>query len=108
MEQLPHGVETLLGEHGVRLSGGQRQRVALARAFYHGRGVRVMDEATSSLDNETEQEIVNEILQLKRKKTMIVIAHRLTTLRYCDQIYRLENGSIIEYGTYEDIVKPKS
>jgi len=108
MEQLPHGVETLLGEHGVRLSGGQRQRVALARAFYHGRGVRVMDEATSSLDNETEQEIVNEILQLKRKKTMIVIAHRLTTLRYCDQIYRLENGSIIEYGTYEDIVKLKS
>lgn len=108
MEQLPHCVETLLGGLGVRLSGGQSQRVALARAFYHGCGVRVMDEATSSLDDETEQEIVNEILQLKRKKTMIVIAHRLTTLRYCDQIYCLENGSIIEYGTYEDIVKPKS
>ena len=83
----------------------QRQRVALARAFYHEREVIVMDEATSSIDNETEQEIVNEILQLKGKKTMIIIAHRLTTLRYCDRIYRLENGNIIEHGTYEEIIK---
>jgi ATP-binding cassette, subfamily B, bacterial PglK len=105
VDQLPQGVETLLGERGVRLSGGQRQRVALARAFYHGREVIVMDEATSSIDNETEEEIVNEILQLKGKKTMIVIAHRLTTLRHCDQIYRLDNGKIIEHGTYEEINK---
>ena len=64
-----------------------------------------MDEGTSSIDYETEQEIVNEILQLKGKKTMIVIAHRLTTLRYCDHIYRLENGGIIKHGTYEEIIK---
>ena len=90
MGQLPQGINTFLGERGVRLSGGQRQRVALARAFYHGRDVLVMDEATSALDNETEKEIVAEIQRLKGQKTMIVIAHRLTTVKHCDRIYRLE------------------
>ncbi len=95
VEQLPQGVETILGERGIRLSGGQRQRVALARAFYHGRNVLVMDEATSALDNETEKEIVAEIQRLKGQKTMIVIAHRLTTVQHCDRIYRLEQGKIV-------------
>ena len=103
VEQLPKGVNTILGERGVRLSGGQRQRVALARAFYHGRSVLVMDEATSALDNETEREIVAEIQRLKGQKTMIVIAHRLTTVQHCDRIYRLEQGKIIEAGTPKQV-----
>jgi len=102
--QLPEGVETMLGERGIRLSGGQRQRVALARAFYHDRNVLVMDEATSALDNETEQEIVEEIKQLKGRKTLIVIAHRLTTVQHCDRIYRLHDGEVVDQGTYESVV----
>ena len=109
VEQLPRGVDTMLGERGVRLSGGQRQRVALARAFYHGRSVLVMDEATSALDNETEKEIVAEIQRLKGQKTMIVIAHRLTTVQHCDRIYRLEQGRIVEEGTPDKMLKlPKA
>lgn len=107
VEQLPDGVETLLGERGIRLSGGQRQRVALARAFYHGRSVLVMDEATSSLDNETELEIVNEIKHFKGKKTLIVIAHRLSTVQHCTRIYRLENGEIIDSGAPEQMLANK-
>ncbi len=94
-EQLPQGVDTVLGERGIRLSGGQRQRIALARAFYHERDILIMDEATSALDNETEREIVREIEQLKGDKTMIVISHRLTTLQHCDRIYELKDGKII-------------
>jgi len=104
VEQLPEGIDTVLGERGVRLSGGQRQRVALARAFYHGRNVLVMDEATSALDNETEHEIVEEIRKLHGVKTLIVIAHRLTTLKYCDRIFKLENGELTEEGDYESII----
>jgi len=101
---LPHGVNTHIGERGVRLSGGQRQRVALARALYHKRGILVLDEATSALDDDTEREIVKEIQELKGEKTMIVIAHRLTTLRHCDRIYRLDKGRIVESGPYEEVV----
>ena len=104
MEQLPNGVETLLGERGLRLSGGQRQRVALARAFYHRRNVLVMDEATSALDDSTEKEIVKEIKHLKGKITMIVIAHRLTTVQHCDRIYRLDNGRIENEGSPEKVL----
>ena len=104
VQELPDGVETILGERGVRLSGGQRQRVALARAFYHGRSVLVMDEATSALDYETEHEVVEEIKQLKGQKTIIVIAHRLTTVQNCDRIYRLDKGKIVEQGSYADVV----
>ncbi len=104
VQELPDGVETIIGERGIRLSGGQRQRVALARAFYHGRSVLVMDEATSALDYETEHEIVEEIKQLKGQKTIIVIAHRLTTVQPCDRIYRLDKGEIVEQGSYADVV----
>jgi ATP-binding cassette, subfamily B, bacterial PglK len=104
VRQLPKGFDTILGERGIRLSGGQRQRVALARAFYHGRNVLIMDEATSSLDNETEKEIVEEIKRLKGQKTLIVIAHRLTTVQHCDRIYRLENGKIINEGSYASVI----
>jgi ATP-binding cassette, subfamily B, bacterial PglK len=100
---LPDGVDTNVGERGISISGGQRQRVALARAFYHKRNVLVMDEATSSLDAHTELEIVDEIRRLKRKQTIIVIAHRLSTVKYCDRIYRLDRGSIVESGTFDEL-----
>jgi len=95
VEDMPLGINTMIGERGLRLSGGQRQRVALARAFYHGKNLLIMDEATSALDNETEKEIIEEIQLLKGKKTVIVIAHRISTIQYCDRVYRLDNGVII-------------
>jgi len=104
VEQLPQGAETIIGEGGARLSGGQRQRVALARAFYHGRDILIMDEATSALDNETEREIVKEIKKYHGVKTIIVIAHRLSTVQNCDVIYRLDKGRIVEFGTPEQVI----
>ena len=104
VEELPEGVDTMLGENGVRLSGGQRQRVALARAFYHERDIIIMDEATSALDNETEKEVIDSIKKLKGQKTLIVIAHRLTTVKHCDVIYKLEKGRVIDSGTFEEVV----
>jgi len=104
ISQLPDGVDTMLGEGGVRLSGGQRQRIALARAFYHNRNVIIMDEATSALDNETEKEIIAEIKRLKGKKTMIVIAHRMSTVQHCDCIYRMDKGEIVKKGDYSEMV----
>lgn len=100
---LPQGVDTIIGENGIRLSGGQRQRVALARAFYYEREIIVMDEATSALDNETEREVIHSIRQLHGVKTLIVIAHRLTTLQYCDVVYKLENGVVVKQGAYEEV-----
>ena len=104
VDDLPEGINTLLGERGSRISGGQRQRIALARSFYHEREVLVMDEATSALDNKTEKEIIDEIGFLKGKKTIIVIAHRLSTLKYCDYIYELDKGSIVRSGKPEDMI----
>ncbi len=101
---LPDGADTLIGENGVRLSGGQRQRVALARAFYYEREIIIMDEATSSLDNETEHEVINSIKKLHGIKTLIVIAHRLSTIQYCDIIYKLEKGKIIAQGSFDEVV----
>jgi len=105
IEQLEDGVGTLLGEHGVRLSGGQRQRIAIARAFYHNRSILVMDEATSALDDNTEREVIEEIKSLKGKKTVIVIAHNLSTVQHCDRIYRLDMGQIIEFGSPKQMLK---
>lgn len=101
---LPDGVNTLIGENGVRLSGGQRQRVALARALYYEREIIVMDEATSSLDNETEREVINAIKELHGVKTLIVIAHRLSTIRYCDIVYKLEKGRVVAQGSFDQVV----
>ena len=104
IKQMPEGVNTLLGESGIQLSGGQRQRIALARAFYHNREILVMDEATSALDTETESEIVNEIKLLKGNKTLIVIAHRLSTVKHCDYIYKIDKGKIVKKGNYESVI----
>ena len=89
LNQLPDGIETILGDKGVRLSGGQRQRIALARAFYHKRNILVLDEATSSLDIETEGGIMKEILGLKGENTLIIITHRIQTVQNCDRIYKI-------------------
>ena len=105
ISQLPDGIETKIGEHGVRFSGGQKQRIALARAFYHDREVLILDEATSSLDSATEKEIVDEVRYLKGDKTLIIIAHRLTTLQHCDLIYEIEHGSIKNVHKYSDLIE---
>ena len=93
---LPHGLDTQIGELGVRLSGGQRQRIGIARALYRDPAVLVFDEATSALDNETESAIMESINALQGKKTMIIIAHRLTTIERCDHIFRVEHGRIVK------------
>ena len=107
INNLPEGINTNIGERGVKLSGGQKQRIAIARALYNKREVLIMDEATSALDNNTEKEIIDEIRKLKGKVTMVVIAHRLTTLQHCDEIYEISNVRISEKYNYEDISKSK-
>ena len=107
IKELPDGYRTLVGERGAQMSGGQRQRIALARAFYFGRDILILDEATSSLDNETEKEIIKNIKSLKGEKTLIVIAHRLSTLVNCDRVYEIGGGNIINEGTYEKVVLSK-
>ena len=103
--RLPEGLETVLGEHGTRLSGGQRQRVGIARALYHNPQVLVMDEATSALDNITEKEITRAIETLKGDRTVIMIAHRLTTVENCDNLYLMKNGEIVDSGSYNELVE---
>ncbi len=102
---LPEGVNTMVGERGVRLSGGQRQRIGIARALYHQPDVLILDEATSSLDVETEKEVMKAIEALHGKKTIIIIAHRLSTVAQCDWIYRIENGAVLSQGSPSVLLK---
>ena len=101
MTSLAEGYETRVGERGNRLSGGQRQRIGIARALYHDPDLLILDEATSALDNVTERQVMESIHSLKRNKTIIMIAHRLTTVRNCDRIFVLENGSVRNAGTFD-------
>ena len=103
VNKLPDNIETIVGERGVRLSGGERQRLALARSFYHEREVIIMDEATAALDNETERQLVGAINEFKIHKTMIIIAHRLSTLKDCNIIYEVDNGRIIDSSSFESL-----
>jgi ATP-binding cassette, subfamily B, bacterial PglK len=95
VESLPNGLDTLVGERGVRLSGGQRQRIGIARALYHNPEIIFLDEATSALDNETEKEIMKAIDGLKGEKTLIIIAHRLSTVENCDIVFKVDKGHLI-------------
>ena len=104
IKSLPNGLETKIGENGVRLSGGQRQRIAIARAFYRDTKLLVFDEATSSLDNKTESKLIEAINSLDKKLTIIFIAHRITTVKNCDCIYEFENGEIKASGIFEDLI----
>ena len=101
--EFPDGYDTLIGERGLRLSGGQRQRIGIARALYHEPKIIVMDEATSALDNMTEHEVMDAVHNLEGSTTVILIAHRLTTVRECNYIYMLDHGQLIGEGTYEDL-----
>jgi ATP-binding cassette subfamily C protein len=104
VENLPDGVETKVGERGIRLSGGQRQRIGIARALYRNPQVLVMDEATSALDNITERVLIDAIERLRGDKTLIMIAHRLTTVQNCDTIYMLKDAEIIAEGAYSELL----
>ena len=105
INELPMGYDTIIGERGVRLSGGQRQRLGIARALYHSPKVLVLDEATSAMDSITEKLIMNAINILKRNTTIIVIAHRLTTIKNCDKIFLLDKGKLIDQGNYEYLIQ---
>ena len=105
MEELPNKFNTTLGERGVRISGGQRQRIGLARAFYSDPPIIILDEATSSLDTITEKGIIDSLKKISLNKTLIIIAHRLNTVRYCDKIFYLEKGRIKDEGTFDELIK---
>lgn len=101
---LPEGLDTVVGERGVRLSGGQRQRIGIARALYSEPELLVLDEATSALDSQTETEVMDAVLGLKGKKTILVVAHRLSTVQRCDFIVQIEAGAVSAVGTYSEVV----
>lgn len=103
VSELPNGYDTLVGERGLRLSGGQRQRIGIARALYHKPNVIIMDEATSALDNMTEHAVMDAVHNLDRSTTVLLIAHRLTTVRDCDHIYLLDHGKVIGEGSYDEL-----
>jgi len=101
---LPEGLETLVGERGIRLSGGQRQRIGIARALYHDPEVLVLDEATSALDTETESFVMDAVNALRGRKTVLIVAHRLSTVENCDRLYRLDSGRIAAEGTRAEML----
>lgn len=103
---LPEGEQTIVGERGVRLSGGQRQRIGIARALYHNPELLVLDEASSALDNQTEQDVMQAVLSLRGRKTVVIVAHRLTTVATCDVIFRLDRGRVVACGTPAEILGP--
>jgi ABC-type multidrug transport system fused ATPase/permease subunit len=105
IEKLPDGYETRVGERGIRLSGGQKQRIGIARALYRSPSVLVFDEATSAVDNVTEREIVAALKELGGHKTIVMIAHRLDTVRHCDSIYLMEHGRVVASGTFDELAR---
>ena len=103
IQDLPDGLDTDIGDKGVRLSGGQRQRVSIARAIFNKSEVLLLDESTSALDSETEADVINELMTLRNEKTIISIAHRISTLKECNKIYKVANGSVEGPFSYEEI-----
>jgi len=104
INELPDGFQTIVGECGVKLSGGQRQRIGIARALYKKASVLIFDEATSALDNDTELEVMKAIEKLDDDLTVLIIAHRLTTLKGCNNIIKLDNGAIVDILKYEELI----
>ena len=105
VDSLPDKARTIVGERGIRVSGGQRQRIGIARALYHEPQVLVLDEATSSLDIETETEVMSAIRALKGFKTILIVAHRLSTVQHCDRLYRIEDAQIVAEGSFKELTK---
>ena len=100
LNELPQKYQTIVGERGIKLSGGQRQRIGIARALYHKPQVLILDEATSSLDNETEKAVMEAVNNLSKDLTIILIAHRLNTVKNCDIVFKLEKGQIQSQGYF--------
>jgi len=105
ISKLPNGINTVVGERGVQLSGGQRQRIAIARALYRNPKILILDEATSALDGNTEKRIMESITSLSSKMTIIIVAHRINTVRNCTTIYLMENGKISDHGNYDELIR---
>ena len=105
INSLADGTETIVGEKGVRISGGQQQRIGIARALYRNPEILILDEATSSLDHETEKKIMESVEVLKKEKTVIVVTHRLNTVKNCDKIFFIENGKVSKQGTPNEVLK---
>ncbi len=103
--ELPNKYQTKIGEHGIRLSGGQRQRIGIARALYNKPELLILDEGTSALDNLTEKDVMDTLSNLKKNITIILIAHRLNSVKQCDNIFLLENGELKEQGTFDELMK---
>jgi ABC-type multidrug transport system fused ATPase/permease subunit len=104
IKELPNSYNTIVGERGIRLSGGQRQRIGIARALYHNPQVIILDEATNSLDSLTEEKVMSSIKNLGRNITIIIIAHRLSTLKDCDKLFLIDQGEVKAEGTYNELV----
>ncbi len=108
IDELSQQYQTIIGERGIRLSGGQRQRIGIARALYHNPQVLILDEATSSLDNETEKAVMDAVNNLNKDITVILIAHRLNTVKNCDIIFKLDKGKVVDQGTFDEIINVKN
>ena len=103
IEASPEGYDSFVGERGIRLSGGQRQRIGIARALYKNAQVLVLDEATSALDNATEDAVMESVECLSKNLTIVIIAHRLTTIRSCDRLISISDGKLLSIGSVEDV-----
>ena len=103
VKQLPLGIDTLVGERGVRMSGGQRQRIALARALLRKPDLLILDEATSSLDSESESLIQSSIEKLANNMTILIVAHRLSTIKKANKVYVMKGGKVVEEGSYQEL-----